>query len=40
MLETAVSAFVLLFVTIGPIETAAVFGVLTTGFHRPERRLA
>jgi multiple antibiotic resistance protein len=38
MPETAVSAFVLLFVTIGPVETAAVFGVLTAGTHRPERR--
>lgn len=38
MLDTAVSAFVLLFVTIGPVETAAVFGILTAGIHRPERR--
>lgn len=32
------SAFVTLFVTIGPIETAAIFGSLTAGVHRPERR--
>jgi multiple antibiotic resistance protein len=31
------SAFVTLFVTIGPIETAAVFASLTAGVHRPER---
>lgn len=35
------STFVTLFVTIGPIETAAVFAGLTAGVHRPERgRLA
>ena len=32
------SAFVTLLVTIGPIETAAIYGVLTSGVHRPERR--
>lgn len=31
------SAFVTLFVTIGPIETAAVFASLTTGVHRTRR---
>ncbi|MEI9988621.1 MAG: MarC family protein [Rhizomicrobium sp.] len=31
------SAFVTLFVTIGPIETAAVFASLTTGVHRSRR---
>lgn len=32
------SAFVTLLVTIGPVETAAVFMGLTSGVHRPERR--
>jgi multiple antibiotic resistance protein len=32
------SAFVTVFVTIGPIETAVVFAALTAGIHRPERR--
>ena len=32
------SAFVTVFVTIGPIETAAVFAAVTSGIHRPERR--
>jgi multiple antibiotic resistance protein len=32
------SAFVTLFVTIGPIETAVVFAGLTAGVHRPDRR--
>jgi multiple antibiotic resistance protein len=32
------SAFVTLFVTVGPIETAVVFASLTAGVHRPERR--
>jgi multiple antibiotic resistance protein len=37
----ALTAFVTLFVTIGPIETAAVYAMLTSGVHRPERaRLA
>jgi multiple antibiotic resistance protein len=33
-----VSAFVTVFVTIGPIETAVVFAALTAGVHRPERK--
>ena len=32
------SAFVTLLVTIGPVETGAVFMGLTSGVHRPERR--
>ena len=32
------SAFLTLFVTIGPIETAVVFAALTAGVHRPERK--
>jgi len=36
MLDTAASAFVLLFVTIGPVEIAAVFAVLTAGV-RPRK---
>jgi multiple antibiotic resistance protein len=32
------SAFVTVFVTIGPIETAVVFAAVTSGIHRPERR--
>lgn len=32
------SAFVTLLVTIGPVETGAVFLGLTSGVHRPERR--
>jgi multiple antibiotic resistance protein len=31
------SAFVTLFVTIGPIETAVLFASLTAGVHRPDR---
>lgn len=40
MLPTAnwFSAFVTLFVTIGPIETAVIFASLTSGVHRPDRR--
>lgn len=40
MLPTAnwFSAFVTLFVTIGPIETAVIFASLTSGIHRPDRR--
>ena len=33
------SAFVTVFVTIGPIETAVVFAALTAGVHRPERKI-
>lgn len=37
----AINAVVTLFVTIGPIETAAVYAALTSGVHLPERgRLA
>ncbi len=32
------SAFVTLFVTIGPIEAAVIFAGLTSGIHRPDRR--
>lgn len=32
------SAFITLLVCIGPVETAAIFGALTGGIHRPERR--
>lgn len=32
------SAFVTIFVTIGPIETAVIFAGLTSGVHRPDRR--
>ena len=32
------SAFVTIFVTIGPIETAVIFAGLTSGVHRPERK--
>ena len=32
------SAFVTMFVTIGPIETAVIFAALTSGIHRPDRR--
>ena len=32
------SAFVTMLVTIGPVETAAIFAGLTAGVHRPERR--
>jgi multiple antibiotic resistance protein len=35
---STLSAFVTLFVTIGPIETAVVFAGLTAGVHRPDRR--
>ncbi len=35
---SVLSAFVTLFVTMGPIETAVVFAGLTAGVHRPERR--
>ena len=39
--ELAATAFATLFVAFGPVETAAVFGGLTAGVHRPERyRLA
>lgn len=39
--SSIVSTFVTLFVTIGPVETAAIFTSLTAGVHRPERgRLA
>ncbi len=37
-LEFAASAIVMFLVTIGPLETAAIFGVLTTGARRPARR--
>lgn len=37
MFAAVLSAFVILFVTISPIETAAVFGALTAGIHRPQR---
>src|SRR5712671_1191546 len=37
-LEFAASAIVMSLVTIGPLETAAIFGVLTTGARRPARR--
>jgi multiple antibiotic resistance protein len=41
MTEFAATAFATLFVAIGPIDTAIVFGGLTGGIHRPERfRLA
>ena len=36
-LEFAASAIVMLLVTIGPIETAATFGVLTSGARRSAR---
>ncbi|WP_395443277.1 MarC family protein [Caulobacter sp. UC70_42] len=41
MLLTAnwISAFVTLFVTIGPIEAAVIFAGLTSGVHRPDRRV-
>jgi multiple antibiotic resistance protein len=32
------SAFVTVFVTIGPVETAVIFAGLTAGVHRPERK--
>src|SRR5207253_3971906 len=39
--EHSVTAFTTLFVAIGPIDTAIVFGALTAGVHRPARfRLA
>lgn len=38
MTASALSTFVTLLVTISPVETAAVFGALTAGIHRPERR--
>jgi MarC family membrane protein len=39
--ELAATAFATLFVAFGPVETAAVFGGLTAGVHRPDRlRLA
>jgi MarC family membrane protein len=39
--EFAITTFATLFVAIGPIDTAIVFGGLTGGIHRPERfRLA
>lgn len=34
----ALTAFVTLFITIGPVETAAVYLALTAGAHKPERR--
>lgn len=34
---SVLSSFVTLLVTIGPIETAAVFASLTSGIHRAER---
>jgi multiple antibiotic resistance protein len=37
-LEFAASAIVMFLVTIGPLETAAIFGALTTGARRPARR--
>jgi multiple antibiotic resistance protein len=37
-LEFAASAIVMLLVTIGPLETAAIFGVLTSGARRAARR--
>ena len=37
-LEFAASAIVMLLVTIGPLETAAIFGVLTTRARRTARR--
>jgi multiple antibiotic resistance protein len=37
-LEFAASAIVMLLVTIGPLETAAIFGVLTSGARREARR--
>src|SRR5438105_2881180 len=37
-LEFAASAIVLLLVTIGPLETAAIFGVLTSGARREARQ--
>src|SRR5690348_17249712 len=41
MLELAATSLATLLVAFGPIETAAVFGGLTSGIHRPERfRLA
>jgi multiple antibiotic resistance protein len=41
MSELATTAFATLLVAFGPVETAAVFGGLTAGVHRPERlRLA
>src|ERR1700730_2700528 len=36
--EFAASAIVMLLVTIGPLETAAIFGVLTSGARRSARR--
>jgi multiple antibiotic resistance protein len=39
--EFVITTFATLFVAIGPIDTAIVFGALTGGIHRPERfRLA
>ena len=41
MSEFAITALATLFVAIGPIDTAVVFGGLTAGIHRPDRfRLA
>jgi multiple antibiotic resistance protein len=37
-LPNLLSAFVTMFVTIGPIETAVIFAGLTAGVHRPERQ--
>jgi multiple antibiotic resistance protein len=36
--EFAASTIVMLLVTIGPLETAAIFGLLTSGARRPARR--
>src|SRR3954469_9414318 len=39
--DFTITAFATLFVAIGPIDTAIVFGGLTSGVHRPEQfRLA
>jgi multiple antibiotic resistance protein len=41
ILEFAITAFITMFVAIGPIGTAIVFGGLTAGVHWPDRfRLA
>jgi multiple antibiotic resistance protein len=40
IVEFAASAIVMLLVTIGPLETAATFGVLTAGARRRRVRLA
>ena len=38
--DFTITAFAALFVAIGPIDTAIVFGGLTAGVHRPEWSLA